>query len=233
MTRRDDSQPAAESRTRLLLIEDDERFARALRASLEDAGYEVSHCVDGLEGWDLARSHAWGAVILDLMIPTIDGAEVLRRLREESNVPVLVLTARRSLEQRVGRLEDGADDYLGKPFEMPELLARLRALIRRSAGAAQRTRQFGDLEIDLYGRSASLAGETLDLTSTEFRLLEFLLRHRGEAVSTARLSEVLSPTGDPISSSTVRAHVRNLREKLGSRWVRTRRGFGYFFDPVR
>lgn len=233
MTRIEASRQAVESGTRLLLIEDDERFARALRASLEDAGFDVTHCADGLQGWDLARSHAWSAVILDLMIPSIDGAEVLRRLREESNVPVLVLTARRSLDQRVGRLEDGADDYLSKPFEMPELLARLRALIRRSAGGADRMRHFGELEIDLFARTASMGGEALDLTSTEFRLLEFLLRHRGEAVATARLAEVLSPTGDPISSSTVRAHVRNLREKLGSRWVRTRRGFGYFFDPAR
>ncbi len=216
--------------TRILLIEDDERFARALVAGLEDLDFDVFHCADGLEGWDLARSHAWGVVILDLMIPTLDGAAVLRRLRQESNVPVLVLTAKRSLEQRVGRLDDGADDYLSKPFELPELVARLRALIRRSAGAADRRRQFSDLEIDLYARTASLAGEVLDLTSTEYRLLEHLLRHRGDAVSTARLAEILSPTGDPISSSTVRAHVRNLREKLGRRWVRTRRGYGYFFD---
>lgn len=221
---------AVESGTRLLLIEDDRMFARALRASLEEAGFDVTHCEDGLEGWDLARSHAWSVVILDLMIPTIGGADVLRRLREESNVPVLVLTARRSLEQRVGRLEDGADDYLSKPFEMPELLARLRALIRRSAGGGDRTRHFGNLEIDLFGRTASLGGAVLDLTSTEFRLLECLLRQHGKAVATARLAKVLSPTGDPIRASTVRAHVRNLREKLGQRGVRTRRGFGYYFD---
>ncbi len=224
------STPAARrSPTRILLIEDDERFARALVTGLVDLGFDVYHSADGLEGWELARSHAWSVVVLDLMIPTLDGAVVLRRLREESNVPVLVLTAKHGLEHRVGRLDDGADDYLTKPFELSELVARLRALIRRSVGAADRRQRFGDLEIDLYSRTAALVGKRIELTSTEYRLLEHLLRHRGDAVSTARLCEVLSPTGDPISASTVRAHVRNLREKLGQRWVRTRRGYGYQF----
>ena len=220
---------AARSGTPILLVEDDARFARALVAGLADAGFDVHHSADGLEGWDLARSHAWSVVILDLMIPSLDGATVLRRLRQESSVPLLVLTASRGLDQRVGRLEDGADDYLTKPFELPELVARLRALIRRAAGAADRRQAFGDLEIDLYARTASLAGTVLGLTSTEYRLLEHLVRHRGKAVSTQRLAEILSPTGEPITSSTVRAHVRNLRAKLGMRWIHTRRGFGYLF----
>lgn len=218
---------ARPSETCVLLVEDDARFAQALVAGLNDAGFTVHRCADGLEGWDLARSHSWSAVILDLMLPTLDGAEVLRRLRQESNVPVLVLTARRALEQRVARLEDGADDYLCKPFELAELVARLRALIRRAAGAADRRLHVGDLEVDLYARTVRRRDQPVELTPTEYRLLEHFLRHRGGEVATSRLAEVLSTSGNPIAEGTVRAHVRNLRAKLGVDWVRTRRGFGY------
>ncbi|MBZ0111560.1 MAG: response regulator transcription factor, partial [Thermoanaerobaculia bacterium] len=154
------------SPTRLLLVEDDLSFGRALVAALRGQGFDVEWSRDGLEGLDLARSHAWSAVILDLMIPNLEGDEVLRRLREESAVPVLILTAKHALEERVGRLDEGADDYLTKPVELAELVARLRALIRRAAGARSRTLALGGLEIDLYARIVSRDGERLDLTST-------------------------------------------------------------------
>lgn len=218
------------SEARLLLIEDDVPLAQALAAGLTDAGFTVHHCVDGLQGWDLARSQVWSAVVLDLMTPMLSGTEVLRRLRRESNVPVLVLTARRELKQRVARLEDGADDYMMKPFELPELIARLRALIRRAAGAAEQRLRYGDLEIDLYARTVCKAGEAVELTPTEYRLLEHFLHHRGRQVATSRLADVLSTGGDPITENTVRVHVKNLRTKLGGDWIRTRRGFGYALD---
>lgn len=212
---------------RLLLIEDDERFGQVLSSALEGQGFRVEWSRDGLHGLDLARTHSWSVVILDLMIPTTDGASVLRSLRKVSNVPVLVLTAKHSLEQRVGRLEEGADDYMTKPAELPELVARLRALIRRAAGAAGQRLRLADCEIDLYERTVRQNGRKIDLTSTEFRLLEILVRRSGSAVATPEVCNILSSSGDAVTSATVRAHVRNLRAKLGQQLVRTRRGFGY------
>lgn len=216
------------SGTRLLLVEDDEDFGRALVAALEDKGFDIEWSRDGLYGLELARSHAWSVVILDLMLPTLDGASVLQGLRRESNVPVLVLTAKHGLEERVERLEEGADDYLTKPFELPELVARLRALIRRAAGAAGRTLVLGELDVDLLARVVTKGDERIELTSTEYRLLELLVRQRGAAVSIGEIANVVSPSGDPVSTATARTHVSNLRKKLGDDLVRTRRGFGYF-----
>lgn len=213
--------------TRLLLIEDDQRFGRALVAALNGQGFDVEWSQDGLRGLDLALGHAWGAVILDLMIPTLNGPTVLRRLREESQVPVLVLTARHSLQDRVDQLDHGADDYLTKPVELPELVARLRALIRRAAGSANQSLTLGDLEIDLYQRLVHRQGQRIELTSTEFRLLEHLIRNRGRAVATGEIARVVSGSGDLLTAATVRAHVRNLRSKLGDSMVQTRRGYGY------
>ncbi len=213
--------------TRLLLIEDDARFGRVLVAALTGQGFEVEWSRDGLHGLDLACSHAWSAIILDLMMPSLDGATVLRRLRRESDVPVLVLTAKYALQERVDRLDEGADDYLTKPVELPELVARLRALIRRAAGTANRYLIVGDLEVDLYGRSIRKRGEPVEITSTEYRLFELLVRRRGQAVSTREIGIAVSPSGDPVTSATVRTHIRNLRTKLGERMVQTRRGFGY------
>jgi DNA-binding response OmpR family regulator len=213
---------------RLLLVEDDDDLAETLIPALEDHGFEVRRSADGLEGFDLARSHVWSAVILDLMLPTVPGAEVIRRLREVSEVPVLVLTARHGLTDRVGRLDDGADDYLTKPFELPELVARLRVLIRRSAGSASRSLRLGDLDVDLYARSVARGGRLVELSATEYRLLELLVRSRGSSRTAEDIALVLSASGDPIATTTVRIHVRNLRAKLGEELIQTRRGYGYF-----
>jgi two-component system OmpR family response regulator len=215
------------TRARLLLVEDDAAFAESLIPALERRGFEVRWVADGLEGLDRARSEMWSAVILDLMLPTLPGDELLRRLREVSEVPVLVLTARRGLPDRVARLEEGADDYLTKPFELPELVARLKVLMRRSAGTAQGTLRLGSLEVDLDDRRVRRGGETVELSAAEYRLLELLLRQRGRYRSTDDLAELLSARGDRLTAVTVRTHVRNLRSKIGQDLLETRRGHGY------
>lgn len=215
---------------RVLLIEDELDLAEALRSALAEEGFAVDHTADGGEGLDRALEGGHDVIVLDLMLPGLDGTAVLRNLRREIDTPVLVLTARDSLEDRVGRLQDGADDYLTKPFELPELVARLHALIRRSARSGLDRIDIGDLSIDLRQREVRVAGVAVELTIQEYRLLETLALRRGEPVSSDELWHRLSGVGD--SSGAVRVHVHNLRRKLGAERIRTRLGLGYsLVDP--
>ena len=212
---------------RLLLVEDNTDLAGPLIAALTENGFAVEHATDGGEGLDRALEQDFDVVLLDLMLPGLDGRSVLRHLRRERGVPVLILTARDSLEDRVGGLEDGADDYLTKPFELPELIARLRALVRRNAGSATDRVAVGDLVLDLRRRRVTVRRRAIDLTVQEYRLLEALALKGGEPLSRLELWQHLSGVEDPYRSNAVKVHIHNLRSKLGAERIRTRRGFGY------
>jgi two-component system OmpR family response regulator len=186
---------------------------------------------DGDEGLYHAREYEYDAIVLDLMLPGQSGWEVLASLRAEGrSVPVLVLTALDALDDRVRGLNLGADDYLTKPFAVAELVARLGAIVRRSAGQPGATLTFGDVELDLTARRVYRAGEELPVTGREYAILEMLARRRGEVVSRTDICEHLYRDDDEITSNTIDVHVAALRRKLGAEIIQTRRGLGYLID---
>jgi two-component system, OmpR family, response regulator len=217
---------------RVLLVEDDDDLVEVLVPALCEEGFEVERSADGAEGLDCALTRELDVVVLDLMLPGLDGRAFLRHLRLEHDVPVLVLTARGGLAERVAALDDGADDYLTKPFELPELVARLRALVRRSARRASDEIRVGDLVLDLRRRTVHAGGERIDLAPQELRLLEALALADGEPVSELRLWQRLAATDEDVPTGVVRVHVHRLRARLGAGRIQTRRGFGYcLVDP--
>lgn len=215
---------------RVLVVEDQPDLLRLLRGILEESGYAVDTSADGNEGLAKALTWPYDAIVLDLMLPKLSGWEVLERLRVRHKTPVLILSARDAVPDRVRGLDLGADDYLPKPFEQVELLARLRALIRRSAGHAQTTVQIGDVAIDLRSKAVQLCGEEVALTAKEFMLLEYLVTHRGRVVSRAELVNHLSDENDESNSNVLDVYISYLRKKLGAELIETKRGFGYVIN---
>ncbi len=212
---------------RILVVEDEPRLLRNLAKALREAGYAVDTAEEGEEGLFKADSYNYDAIVLDVMLPGIDGWELLERLRKKKSTPVLMLTARDAHPDRVRGLDAGADDYLIKPFDLAELLARLRALIRRSAGQADSVLEFGDVLIDTRSRSVTRAGEAITLTAREYAILEYLALHRGEVVTRTALYEHLFDETDDTLSNLVDVHVFSIRKKLGRDLIATRRGQGY------
>jgi two-component system OmpR family response regulator len=215
---------------RILVIEDEPDLRRILAQALREREYAVDAASDGEEG--LAKALAWDydAIVLDLMLPRKSGDEVLAALRRAKRTPVLILTARGAVSDRVRQLDAGADDYLVKPFQLEELCARLRALIRRAAGAASGRIEIGDVLIDLAGRSVLRAGEPVSLTAREYALLELLALHRGRLVTRTMIYEHLFDENEDSLSNLVDVHVSNVRKKLGRDFITTRRGQGYVID---
>ena len=213
---------------RILLIEDDPRIARDVKAHLEREGYVVVHEADGEAGWFTGDEEDFAAVVLDLGLPGMDGLAVLKRWRNAGRrLPVLVLTARGTWQERVEGIDAGADDYLPKPFQMAELLARLRAIIRRTAGQASPVLDFGDISIDTRNKTVSLAGLPVDLTPLEYRCLSHLAMNAERHVSQAELTEQLYAQDFERDSNSVEVLIGRLRRKLGRDAISTRRGFGY------
>ena len=212
---------------RLLVIEDDPALQRTLAAALREESYAVDVASDGADGLFKAQQNAYDAILLDVMLPKLDGWGVLAALRPACRTPVLMLTARDAVPDRIKGLNAGADDYLTKPFDIDELLARLRALIRRSAGQTHPTLTIGDLVLDTAARRACVAGAEIVLTAREYSLLEYLALHRGEVVSRTTLYEHLFDEDDDSLSNLLDVHVSNLRKKLGHDLIVTRRGLGY------
>ena len=216
---------------RVLIVEDEPDLLAGLLGALRDEGYAADGAADGEEGLYKAENYDYDAVVLDVMLPRLDGWEVLRRLRQTKKTPVLMLTARDTLRDRVRGLDTGADDYLVKPFELDELLARLRALIRRSASEAQPMLTIGDVNIDTAARTVSRGGAAVTLTAREYALVEYLALHRGQVVTRTMLYEHLFDENDSTLSNLLDVHVSNIRKKLGHEFIATRRGHGYWVGP--
>jgi two-component system OmpR family response regulator len=217
----------------ILCVEDDATMAEHIAQGLREAGYHVDIAGTGTLGLELAMAGHYAAIVLDRMLPELDGLTVLSRLREAGNrTPVVVLSALASLDERVKGLRAGSDDYLTKPFELPELLARLEAVQRRALPAGEITRLVeGELELDLLARKVTWAGRRIDLQPREFRLLEYLVRHRGQVVTRSMLLEgVWDYHFDP-GTNVIDVHVSRLRKKLdeggAGNIVQTVRGTGY------
>lgn len=212
---------------RILIIEDQPDLRRLLAGILEDAGYAVDASPDGEDGLHKARTWPYDAIVLDMLLPKIDGWELLEALRCTRRTPVLILSARDGLWDRIHGLDLGADDFLAKPFEREELLARLRALIRRSAGRAISTIAVRDLVIDMRSRTVMREGVDIPLTAREYGLFEYLALHRGRVVSRAELYDHLFGEDDETASNLLDVYVSYLRKKLGKEIIETRRGQGY------
>ncbi len=212
---------------RLLVIEDQPELRSVLYAMLEEEGYAVDLSADGAQGLAKATTWSYDAIVLDLMLPKLDGWKLLDELRRTHKIPVLILSARDGLDDRVRGLDLGADDYLAKPFERSELMARLRALIRRSAGQTSSIISIGELAIDLRARQVSRGNELVSLTAREFGLLEYLAMHRGKVISRRELYDHLFDELDDPASNIVDVYISYLRRKLGSELIETRRGQGY------
>lgn len=215
---------------RILVVEDEPRLVRNLAKALREAGYAVDTAENGDDGLFKAETYDYDAVVLDVMLPQLDGWEVLDRLRKQKRTPVLMLTARDGPKDRVRGLDGGADDYLIKPFDLDELLARLRALIRRSAGQVHPKLELGDVTIDTRARSVTRDGQPVTLTAREYAILEYLGFHRGEVVSRTALYEHLFDESDDTLSNLVDVHVFSIRKKLGRDLIATRRGQGYCIE---
>ncbi len=215
---------------RLLVIEDEADLLAGLATALREEGYAVDPAADGEDGLFKATSADYDAIVLDVMLPALDGWQVLERLRRTQKTPVLMLTARDAARDRVRGLDTGADDYLVKPFDLSELFARLRALIRRAAGRTRNVLECGSVAIDTAARRVTSAGQPVALTAREYALVEFLALHRGEVVTRTALYEHLFDEDDDTMSNLLDVHVSNVRKKLGAEFITTRRGQGYCIE---
>jgi two-component system OmpR family response regulator len=216
---------------RILVVEDEPRLLRNLAKALREEGYAVDTAETGDDGLFKAETNDYDSIVLDVMLPGMDGWAVLDRLREQKRTPVLMLTARDAPADRVRGLDTGADDYLIKPFDLGELLARVRALIRRSAGQVRPALSVGEVVIDTRARSVTRAGQPVILTAREYAILEYLALHRGEVISRTELYEHLFDESDDTLSNLLDVHVFSIRKKLGHELIATRRGQGYCIEP--
>ncbi|MBG0810493.1 response regulator transcription factor [Methylosinus sp. H3A] len=217
---------------RILLVEDDERISRDVAKALRAAGYVVDTVANGEDAWFLGDTENFAAVILDLGLPGLDGLAVLERWREQGRrTPVLALSARGSWSERVAGIDAGADDYLPKPFQPEELLARLRSIIRRSAGHASSVTRNGALSLDERSMTIKIEDAPVELTAIEYRLVAYLLHRRGQVVAQSELAEHVYGN-DQQSSNAVEVLIGRVRKKLGAEAIETKRGFGYLMPDL-
>jgi two-component system OmpR family response regulator len=212
---------------RLLVVEDEPELRQVIVQALGEDGFAVDAAANGEEGLFKALAWEYDAIVLDLMLPVKNGWEVLKVLRESRATPVLILTARDAVSDRVRGLDSGADDYLVKPFSIVELLARLRALIRRAAGHASPVVEIGPVTIDLVSRTVTKSGQAIPLTAREYALVEILALHRGKLITRTTIYDHLFGEDDDSLSNLVDVHVSHIRKKLGANFIETRRGQGY------
>ena len=212
---------------RLLVVEDEIDLLESLAQALREDGYAVDTADNGDDGYFKAKTWDYDAIILDWMLPKLNGIELLRRLRRDKKTPVLLLTAKDAVSDRVTGLDQGADDYLVKPFSLSELLARVRALIRRSTGNASNLIVIGSIEINLASKTVQDSGNAIELTAREYAMLELLAVHAGKLVSRSMIYNHIFDEQDDTLSNLVDVHISHLRKKLGRDLIETRRGQGY------
>ena len=213
---------------RILVVEDDRLLGDGIQKGLAQAGFAVDWVQDGSQGEAALKGEDFAAVVLDLGLPKLSGLDLLQRLRAQGNaLPVLILTARDAIEDRVKGLDSGADDYVVKPFDLDELAARLRALIRRHSGEASAALRINGLELDPAQHKVQFHGQPVDLTAREFSLLQELMLNAGRVLSREQLEQRLYAWGDEVESNAIEVHVHHLRRKLAPELVRTIRGVGY------
>jgi two-component system OmpR family response regulator len=215
---------------RILVVEDEPDLLQSLAQALREEGYAVDTAADGEEGFYKASNWNYDSILLDAMLPKLDGWAMLKRLRETKKTPVLMLTARDRSSDRVRGLDTGADDYVVKPFDLPELLARLRALIRRSSQHTQARIVIGDIVIDTAARTLTRGDELVTLTAREYALVEYLALHCGEVVTRSTLYDHLFDENESTLSNLLDVHVSNIRKKIGQEFIVTRRGHGYCIE---
>lgn len=213
---------------RILLVEDEAAFAERIRSYLSAAGFVADYAADGNKGWIMGDTQSYDAAVLDLGLPVLSGLEVLKRWRLSGRtLPVLILTARSGWVERVNGLNAGADDYLEKPFQSQELVARLRSLLRRSSGKPDPTIRHGDIEVNATVGLVKKAGEIVELTALELRILEYLMHRLERIVSQNEILDHIYSINDFRESNTVEVYIARLRKKLGRETIRTIRGMGY------
>jgi len=218
---------------KLLLVEDDALLGDGVRAGLKQAGFAVDWVQDGLAAKVALDSEEYDLLVLDLGLPKLSGMDLLKSVRaKRASLPVLILTACDTVADRVAGLNAGADDYLVKPFDLDELIARLNALLRRSAGQVELTLQHGAIELTPASHQVRLAGTDVSMSAREFSLLHTLLLHTGRVHSREQLEQTLYGWGEEVESNAIEVHVHHLRKKLGSDLIRTLRGVGYVIDKV-
>jgi len=218
---------------RVLLIEDDEDLSRQMKEILEDGGYAVDVSHDGEDGHFLGENETYDAIILDLGLPVMDGISVLKKWRgDDMSVPVLILTARDGWSEKVAGLDAGADDYVTKPFQAEELLARVRALIRRSAGQASPELVCGAVTLNTNTSRVSVNGAPIKLTAQEYKLLSYMMHHPGKVISRTELTEHIYDQDFDRDSNTIEVFVTRVRKKLGVNIISTIRGLGYQLDET-
>lgn len=219
---------------KILIIEDDEKIVNFLKKGLEEESYSIDYSLNGEEGFYLASVNSYDLILLDIMIPILDGIEVCKKLRNSNiNTPIIMLTARDTTEDKIKGLDIGANDYLSKPFSFSELLARIRVQLR-SINSQQTTLKIDDLELDLLSKSAKRDGDNIILTSKEFSLLEYLIKNRGHVLSETVLSSMLNNMDDSNISNVVNVYIYRLRNKIDKPYekklIKTVRGMGFKID---
>jgi DNA-binding response OmpR family regulator len=217
---------------RILLVEDDTQLGESLEAALQLERHAVDWLRSGAQVRSTLASTPYDLVILDLGLPEVPGIQVLRQIRQDKlSIPVLLLTARNTLQDKVDGLDSGADDYLTKPFEIDELFARVRSLLRRRSSVKATRLETGELVVDPSDHTVEFKGEQVDLTAREFAILEILMRNLGRFVSRARLEEGIYSWGEEVGSNTVEVYVSRLRKRFGAELIQTMRGVGYRINP--
>lgn len=212
----------------LLLVEDDPLIGQGLELGLQQRDFNVEWVTDGLEALSRARKSQYDCLLLDLNLPQLEGMEILRRLREAGNgVSVIIITAMDAISSRIDGLNAGADDYVVKPVAIDELVARIQAVYRRKGGQAVSMLKFGEVQLDPIGKTAFLSGDTVNLSSSEFKILQTLLEHGQRVVTREKLEHTLYGYGGDAESNTIEVHIHNLRKKFGKTFIKTLRGLGY------